>query len=230
MASYEEDLFWRTTVGKPVTKEQFDDFGSAEQVGKRLVEHVTSWLENALARLPEEQRTWFRVNLERPDWIDPGIPEQALHELQRLTAGMPDFKPSSWEAEWTHDEYRAFCVLEAVRKAIRATWNTGWDAGRVLVLIDAAMSLGLAVDQAHIVRWEPVARTGQDIRDGGDKGRQTRTSETAGMHQQWQNRAAELLETNPRRSKFDLAKQIAKEWNQQNPHQKRSAGRIRNVI
>lgn len=144
-----ESLFWRTTT-TPLTKEEFEVWRSPEQTGLRLVASVTVWMATALEKLPEEYRAWFRIDFDRPEWIDTETPEQALHELQRLTIKMPAALPAWWELD--REQHRAAAALVAIRDAVHATH--GMDALRALVLIEMAADLGFRLAQAHIEPWE----------------------------------------------------------------------------
>ncbi len=142
-------LFWKTTT-TPMTKAEFEVWRSPEQTGKRLVEHVTTGLKRSLDKLPAECHDWFRVDFERPYWIDPEVPQQALHELQRLTIKMPDALPDWWTLD--REQQRVVEVLMAVREAIHATHRM--DPPRTLVLIEQTIHLGFSLAQAHIEPWE----------------------------------------------------------------------------
>lgn len=144
-----ESLFWCTTT-TPLTKEEFEVWRSPEQTGLRLVESITVWMATALEKLPEEYRAWFRIDFDRPEWIDPEIPEQALHELHRLTIKMPAALPAWWELD--REQHRAAAALVAIRDAVCATH--GMDAPRALVLVEMATDLGFRLAQAHIEPWE----------------------------------------------------------------------------
>lgn len=223
-------LLWRTEWRR-ATREEFAALGSPEQTGRRVVETITAWLAHAFESLPPDKQAELRIDLERPDWVDIEHPEHALHELQRLAASMQGYVTKAhWKSEgWTDDQWRALGVLQAIRGAIKTTH--GLEARQALPLIDALLNVGVTVSKAHTVPWEPVARTGLLNRTGGNKGRETRTSEAAEMRQKWRNRAAELLEANPRLKKTDLSEKIASEWNQGRPlEERRSAGTIRNAL
>ncbi len=146
-------LFWKETPGKVRKGKEAEEYTalhcSPEQTGERLVETVTAWLAHALEQLPAEWQR-FRIDFERPDWIDPGTPEHALHELQRLTAQLPRAIPEKPPLE--REQRRAVEVLMAARDTVEAV--QGLAPARALVLIDNALNLGIAAARAHVEPWE----------------------------------------------------------------------------
>lgn len=220
-----ESLFWRTTTIEK-SKEEFEDWRSPEQTGLRLVESATAWLARALEQLPAECRDWFRIDFERPRWIEPAIPEQALHELQRLTIKMPDALPDWWGLD--REQQRAAEVLMAIREAVHATH--GMDAPRALVLIELTTDIGFRLAQAHIEPWEEVAATGKIWRDGGDKGRESRAKEAQERYARWQAMAEEEWRKRPHWSIRRAAQKVAKRLEEEGIEKPPSPDRIRNII
>ncbi|WP_445005479.1 hypothetical protein [Halomonas mongoliensis] len=209
-------LFWGAGTTTSMTEQEVAGWRSPEQTGERLVETITAWLAHALEQLPAEWQ-WFRIDLERPDWIDPRTPEHALHELQRLMVQLPHAIPDSPPLE--REQRRAVEVLMAARDTVEAV--QGLAPARALVLIDNAINLGIAAARAHVQPWEAAALTGKDVRGGGDKGRDERDRTTAPMHQQWLETAKSYRARFPSMRVTDIAKKVVKEWNEQNPNQQR---------
>ncbi|MCE9681946.1 hypothetical protein [Halomonas alkalisoli] len=148
-------LFWGEGTNTPMTEQEVAGWHSPEQTGERLVETVTAWLAHALEQLPAEWQ-WFRIDFERPGWIDPRAPEHALHELQRLTAQLPRAIPE--EPPLEREQRRAVEVLMATRDTVEAV--QGLAPPRALVLIDNSLILGIAAARAHVEPWEVYAASG----------------------------------------------------------------------
>lgn len=142
-------LFWEAGTTTTMTEQEVAGWRSPEQTGERLVETVTAWLAHALEQLPAEWQG-FRIDFERPDWIDPRTPEHALHELQRLMVQLSHAIPEKPPLE--REQRRAVEVLMAARDTVEAV--QGLAPARALVLIDNAINLGIAAARAHVEPWE----------------------------------------------------------------------------
>lgn len=158
-------LFWEAGTTTTMTEQEVAGWRSPEQTGERLVETVTAWLAHALEQLPAEWQG-FRIDFERPDWIDPRTPEHALHELQRLMVQLPHAIPEKPPLE--REQRRAVEVLMAARDTVEAV--QGLAPARALVLIDNAINLGIAAARAHVEPWEVVAATGLRASKGRSRG------------------------------------------------------------
>lgn len=218
-------LFWGPGTTTTMTEQEVAGWRSPEQTGERLVETFTAWLAHALEQLPAEWQR-FRIDFDRPGWIDPRTPEHALHELQRLMVQLPHAIPDS--PPLAREQRRAAEVLMAARDTVEAV--QGLAPSRALVLIDNAINLGIAAARAHVEPWEVVAGTGKKSRDGGDKGRKTRQTEAQRRYARWQKIAEEKWRLNPHKHISDMAEAIADELKAQDSPDYRSPGRIRNVI
>lgn len=165
-------------------------------------------VESALFHLPPECRPWFAIDFERPEWVDPGEPAHALHEIQRLLFHVPSAIPGWWNLNT--EQRRAVDVVTAARDMVKSIPP---DAApeHVLPTLEKTLVLGMRLAQAHIEPWEAVALTGKKHRDGGDKGRAAKASAAQERKAAWQVMAADKWASNPFLSAKRVAELVASE-------------------
>jgi hypothetical protein len=186
------DLFWNTKT-RSVTKAEAERLASPEETGRRLVVALRAWLGRALEELPPEARDWYRVDLDPPEWLDPGYPHLAVGECSRLVHGIPDAAPG-W-IDWTPEQARAVAVLHAARAAVKATERL--PAPEALLLLEKALNLGHALARAHIRPWEATYTRYKDAQtakaslaaearwSSGDRGRLTTIIKRLATKTEW---------------------------------------------
>ena len=177
-------LFWNSRRTRTMTKAEAERFMGPEETGRRLVVALRAWLGRALDELPAEARAWYRVELEPPQWLDPGHPHLALNECRRLVNGIPDAAPG-W-MDWTSEQARAVGVLHAARAAVVATAKV--PAPHALMLLERALDFGIELARSHVEPWEAAAidaeqakqeRRADGARGGSAKKRRAWAEETA---------------------------------------------------
>lgn len=211
----DDSLFWQED-SSPITSEGAGAWHSPEQTGARVVECVTAWLDQAIECLPAEYSACLKVELDRPEWIEPSEPAHALHELQRLLSRVPSAVPDWWEL--SRDQRRAVNVVMAARGMVESIPP---DAApeHILPIMEQTLALGVRVAQAHTEPWEAVALTGKKHRDGGDKGRDVKVSTAQERKAVWQAMAADKWASNLRWSAKQVGELVASDLaDQQSEH------------
>ena len=142
-------LFWNGRT-QSVTKAEAERFTSPEETGRRLVINLHAWLSHALDELPTEAREWYRIELEPPEWLDPGHPNLALNECRRLVNGIPQHR-AGWHACSEDDAKR---ILEAGKSRIAKAGGVDPDkiADSEVLLIKLSPDAARAVAVLHAAR------------------------------------------------------------------------------
>lgn len=203
-------LFWRGRAPRRVTATEAARFRSPEETGRRLVVALRAWLGRALAELPAEVRAWYRIELDPPEWLDPGRPAMALNECRRLVLGIPAARPGAFRP--TPEQERALAVLHGARAAVHAV--EGMRAAQALVVLERAIGLGVNLARAHAEPWEACAATGEKVQRAAREGHASThgtPEEKAARWAEYQSAVDTILERAPRLSLTDARKRAARE-------------------
>lgn len=157
-------LFFPTTT-KTLREEEFEQYCSAEATGARLVNFISGVCGEAWRRLPDELREMYKLDLEKPDWLDPTYPHLAMNELHRIANQLPRYMPGKinkldnegWvvgEVLLSEKQTFAMRILIKVKVVVEAAGRIE-DPASALLLIEASMNLGHDLAHATVYKYEP---------------------------------------------------------------------------
>lgn len=179
-------LFFETSPPRTIPAEDLAEWEAAweREAGLRLLDYLSGITKKALSLLSKEARDWFRVDLsDPPNWFDSTQPHLVAHELHRRFGNMPTAR-----AEWIdygEDTSEALEVLFTVGSAVRSIRGVKQEqAAHFLRVLDAGIRLGHTTTKAHVLPWEPLAKTGKKTTEGASLGGKTRDK--------WKSRSEEM--------------------------------------
>ncbi|HBO14278.1 MAG TPA: hypothetical protein DD491_15940 [Halieaceae bacterium] len=177
----------------PMTGEEFEQWHTPEETGRRIVER----LERLLPQLVEELPPAAREHIERhaqPQWLplytvradrreDLQHPHLALDECKRFALSIPESKPG--RVEFTDRQAIVWQALSSVRQALLAAPAS--TPGESLQLLEHATWMGHCIAELHVQQYEPTVegRLRSEPHLNSEEVRRRRRISSEEQHNRW---------------------------------------------